>query len=34
MEKEGNEIMAAFLGVDGVYSEYADYLEFPRDQQI
>jgi len=34
MDKEGNEIMAAFLGVDGVYSEYADYLEFPRDQQI
>jgi len=34
MEREGNEIMAAFLGVDGVYSEYADYLKFPRDQQI
>ncbi|NLZ29986.1 MAG: ABC transporter substrate-binding protein [Methanomicrobiales archaeon] len=34
MEKEGNEIMTAFLGVDGVYSAYADYLEFPRTQKI
>ncbi|MDN7024972.1 iron ABC transporter substrate-binding protein [Methanoculleus sp. FWC-SCC1] len=34
MEQEGNEIMTAFLGVDGVYSAYADYLTFPRDQQI
>ncbi len=34
MDKEGNEIMATFLGVDGVYSKYADYLKFPRDQQI
>jgi iron complex transport system substrate-binding protein len=34
METEGNEIMAAFLGVDGVYSAYADYLTFPRDQQL
>jgi iron complex transport system substrate-binding protein len=34
VEKEGNEIMAAFLGVDGAYSAYADYMEFPREQQI
>ena len=34
MDTEGNEIMAEFLGVDGVYSEYADYLKFPNDQQI
>lgn len=34
MEKEGNEIMTAFLGVDGVYSAYADYLEFPHTQKI
>ena len=34
MEKEGNEVMTAFLGVDGVYSAYADYLKFPRDQQV
>lgn len=34
MEKEGNEIMAAFLGVDGVYDVYADYLEFPNTQNI
>ena len=34
MEKEGNEIMTAFLGVDGVYTAYADYLEFPNTQKI
>lgn len=34
LEKEGNEIMGAFLGIDGVYSAYADYLKFPGDQQI
>ncbi len=31
MEKEGNEIFEAFLGVDGVFSEYADYLVWPRE---
>jgi iron complex transport system substrate-binding protein len=30
-EKECNEIMGAFLGVDGVFTEYADYLIWPRD---
>lgn len=31
LEEEGNKIMKAFLGVDGVFSEYADYLIWPRD---
>ncbi|OPY47488.1 MAG: corrinoid ABC transporter substrate-binding protein [Methanosaeta sp. PtaU1.Bin028] len=31
LEKEGNEIFKAFLGVDGVFSEYADYLIWPRE---
>jgi iron complex transport system substrate-binding protein len=31
LEKEGNEIFKAFLGVDGVFSEYADYLAWPRE---
>ena len=31
LEKEGNEIMKAFLGVDGVFTEYADYLVWPRE---
>jgi iron complex transport system substrate-binding protein len=31
MEKEGNEIFRAFLGVDGVFTEYADYLVWPRE---
>jgi iron complex transport system substrate-binding protein len=31
LEKEGNEIFKAFLGVDGVFSEYADYLVWPRE---
>ncbi len=31
MENEGNEIFKAFLGVDGVFSEYADYLVWPRE---
>jgi len=31
LEKEGNEIFEAFLGVDGVFSEYADYLVWPRE---
>jgi len=31
MENEGNEIFEAFLGVDGVFSEYADYLVWPRE---
>ena len=31
MEKEGNEIFEAFLGVDGVFTEYADYLVWPRE---
>jgi len=30
LEKECNEIFEAFLGVDGVFSEYADYLVWPR----
>jgi len=29
--EEGNEIFEAFLGVDGVFSEYADYLVWPRE---
>jgi len=31
LEMEGNEIFEAFLGVDGVFSEYADYLVWPRE---
>lgn len=31
LEKEGNEIFRAFLGVDNVFTEYADYLVWPRD---
>ena len=31
LEAEGNEIFEAFLGVDGVFTEYADYLVWPRD---
>ena len=31
LEKEGNEIFEAFLGVDGVFTEYADYLVWPRE---
>ena len=30
-EEECNEIFEAFLGVDGVFSEYADYLIWPRE---
>ncbi|MCP1392601.1 MAG: ABC transporter substrate-binding protein, partial [Methanothrix harundinacea] len=31
LEEEGNKIMKAFLGVDGVFTEYADYLVWPRE---
>ena len=31
LEKEGNEIFEAFLGVDGVFSDYADYMVWPRE---
>ncbi len=31
LEKEGNEIFKVFLGVDGVFTEYADYLVWPRE---
>ena len=31
LEKEGNEIFKAFLGVDSVFTEYADYLVWPRE---
>jgi len=31
LEAEGNEIFKAFLGVDGVFTEYADYLVWPRE---
>lgn len=31
-EAEGNAIMKEFLGVDGVFSEYMDYLQFPNTQ--
>jgi len=30
LEREGNEIFKAFLGLDGVFTEYADYLVWPR----
>ncbi len=31
LEKEGNEIFAAFLRVDGVFTPYADWLVWPRE---
>ena len=31
VEKEGNEIFKAFLGVDGLFSEYADYQFWMRE---
>jgi iron complex transport system substrate-binding protein len=31
LEAEGNEIFETFLGVDGVFTQYADWLEWPRD---
>jgi len=31
LEAEGNEIFEAFLRVDGVFTEYADWLEWPRE---
>lgn len=31
LEKEGNEIIGTFLGVNGVFSEYADYLVWLRE---
>jgi iron complex transport system substrate-binding protein len=31
LEKEGNEIFKAFLGVDGVFTDYADYLVWMRE---
>jgi len=31
LEEEGNEIFKEFLGVDNVFSEYADYLVWPRE---
>ncbi len=31
LEEEANEIFKAFLGVDGVFTEYADYLIWPRE---
>jgi iron complex transport system substrate-binding protein len=31
LEAEGNEIFEAFLGVDGVFTEYSDYLVWPRE---
>ena len=31
LEKEGNEIFEAFLGVDGLFSEYADYTGWLRE---
>ncbi len=31
LEKEGNEIFKAFLGVDDVFTEYADYLVWARE---
>ena len=34
MDEEGEEIEYAFVGVHGLYSAYADYLKFPRDQEI
>jgi iron complex transport system substrate-binding protein len=34
IEVKGNEIMKKFLGVDGVFTEYMNYLEFPKTQQV
>lgn len=34
LETEGNEIMKKFLGVDGVFTEYMNYLEFPVSQNV
>jgi iron complex transport system substrate-binding protein len=31
LEAEGNEIFKAFLGVDGVFTEYVDFLIWPRE---
>ena len=31
LEEEANEIFKAFLGVDGVFTEYADFLIWPRE---
>jgi len=31
LEAEGNGIFEAFLGVDGVFTEYSDYLVWPRE---
>jgi len=31
LEEEGNEIFEAFIGVDDVFTEYADYLVWPRE---
>jgi iron complex transport system substrate-binding protein len=31
LEEEGNEIMGAFLGVDGLCSEFADYTVWMRE---
>jgi iron complex transport system substrate-binding protein len=31
LEKEGNEIFEVFLGVDGVFTEFADYMVWPRE---
>jgi len=31
LEEEGNKIMKAFLGVDDVFTEYAEYLVWPKD---
>ena len=31
LEKEGNEIFEAFLGIDGVFTDYADYIVWPRE---
>lgn len=31
LEKEGNDTFKAFLGVDGVFTEYADYLVWSRE---
>lgn len=34
IEAEGNEIEKAFLGTDGVYTAYSEYLKFPVEQEI
>ncbi len=33
IEAEGNAIYKKFLGIDGVFSEYMDYLQFPTTQK-